>query len=70
MSSKIVNQKTDLNPGSIVEIDKKHLYIAAAQSTVLSIEILKPAGKKEMKIDQFLNGAISRLNKGQQYVRV
>ena len=63
-------EKTDLEPGRIVNVSKNQLLIAADQGTVLSIEKLQPAGKNPLEIKQYLNGAINQLAIGEQFVRL
>jgi len=57
-------ETTSLGAGHVVEKTKKQLKIAAANQTVLSIDRLQPAGKSEMTIAAYLNGAGSQLQTG------
>lgn len=49
-------------PGKI-SVDGKQLRVVCGEGA-LSIDMLKPAGKKEMAIDAFLAGHLGRLNQG------
>ncbi len=57
-------ETTSLGAGHVVEKTKKQLKIAAANQTVVSIDRLQPAGKSEMTIAAYLNGAGSQLQTG------
>lgn len=59
-----LDEKTDLSAGQIVEKSKKVLKIAAANKTVISIDKLQAAGKSEMTVNAYLNGAGSQLQTG------
>ena len=63
-------QTTTAQPGEIVTKDKKQLVVAAADGTLLQINRLQPAGKGEMDVAAFLNGAGSALEIGQQWLEV
>lgn len=54
--AKKTDKETTLSPGSIVEWDKKSLFVACGNGTVLKITELQQAGKKKMSINNFLNG--------------
>lgn len=43
-------------PGSIIKWDKKGIYVACGNKTVLKVTELQPAGKKRMTVTDFLNG--------------
>lgn len=47
---------TDLQPGSVVDWDKKALYVACGAQTVLRLLEVQPAGKKKMPVSSYLNG--------------
>ena len=51
-----LDEKTDLEPGKVVRVDKHHLVIAAVIGTTYQINELKPAGKQNMNITAYLNG--------------
>lgn len=55
---------SDLEPGTISEIDKDQLVIATGSGGLSLLEV-QPAGKRAMTIAQFLQGA--RLNKGDRF---
>ena len=54
--SEVINQGTSKDPGTIIKIDKEHLYVACGEQTVLSLKEVQPAGKKRMGIDDYLIG--------------
>lgn len=54
--SEVINQGTFKDPGTIIKIDKEHLYVACGEQTVLSLKEVQPAGKKRMGIDDYLIG--------------
>ncbi|MBB1063750.1 methionyl-tRNA formyltransferase [Limosilactobacillus fastidiosus] len=51
-----LDEKTSLEPGKVVRVDKHHLVIAAGNGTTYQINELKPAGKQKMNITAYLNG--------------
>ncbi|WP_122645873.1 methionyl-tRNA formyltransferase [Enterococcus mediterraneensis] len=51
-----LDETTDEAPGTIIYRDKKQLWIACGQQTVLAIDVLQPAGKSKQTIQAFLNG--------------
>lgn len=51
-----VNDKTTLEPGSLIKWDKDALYLACGNQSVLKITELQPAGKKKMSVASFING--------------
>lgn len=51
-----LDETTDEAPGTIIYRDKKQLWIACGQQTVLAINVLQPAGKSKQTIQAFLNG--------------
>lgn len=53
--AEIIMEKHNINPGGIAYQDKSSLYIATGDFCIAVIRI-KPAGKKEMGIKDFLNG--------------
>ena len=54
--SEVIHQGTSKDPGTIIKIDKEHLYVACGEQTVLSLKEVQPAGKKRMGIDDYLIG--------------
>lgn len=50
-------EKTTATPGTIIHRNKKELWIACGEGTVLAIEELQPAGKGKQEITAFLNGS-------------
>jgi len=47
-----LQKTTEMNPGTVLEGGK----VVCGQSTLLQIKTLKPEGKSEMAIGDFLNG--------------
>lgn len=62
-----VSATTTLPEGTVVAYDKKKLWLAAGQQTVLALDEVQPAGKKMMPIGAFLNG-IKPLVIGEQVI--
>jgi len=63
-----LNETTTKAPGTVVMVDKKHLYIAAGSGSVLALDEVQPAGKAKQAIAAFLNGAGHGLTEGQQVI--
>lgn len=51
-------------PGTIIKKDKKHLWVACGQNSVLQIDELQPAGKGKQAIQEFLNGSGQKVQEG------
>lgn len=56
ISAEPLNETTNLNPGQVVRVGKHELVIAAGEGTVISFQQVKPAGKPQMSITDYLNG--------------
>ncbi|MCP9311838.1 methionyl-tRNA formyltransferase [Liquorilactobacillus satsumensis] len=65
---KPLTEKTTLAAGFVVEVDKKHLKVAAAKGTVYQLEVLQPAGKPKMNISAYLNGQGQGIKAGQRII--
>ena len=65
----VVDQATTLTPGHVVARTKKHLWIAAGEQTVLSLDEIQPAGKSRMSIAAFLNGKGKDIQIGDQIIK-
>lgn len=65
----VIDQTTDLAPGSVVEKTKHELLLSAGNGTVLSIQELQPAGKPKQQITDYLNGIGQSLKVGQQVIK-
>ncbi|GAA2980194.1 methionyl-tRNA formyltransferase [Lentilactobacillus parakefiri] len=65
----VIDQTTDLTPGSVVEKTKHQLLLSAGEGTVLSIQELQPAGKPKQQITDYLNGIGQSLKVGQQVIK-
>lgn len=61
-----LTEETTKVPGTIIRKDKKNLWIACGNQTVLAIKELQPAGKGKQTIQAFLNGSGQHVMVGQQ----
>lgn len=59
-------EETTEASGTIIRKDKKNLWIACGNQTVLAIKELQPAGKGKQTIQAFLNGSGQHVMVGQQ----
>ena len=59
-ASKVLDEKTTEEPGTLILNQKNHLKIACGLETVLEILELQPAGKKVMKSQDFINGSLRK----------
>ncbi len=66
--TKVVDSKTNMKPGTIVEKTKHQLLIAAGQGTVLSLIEVQPSGKPKQQITDYLNGTGQSLKIGQKVI--
>ncbi|MHC5247004.1 methionyl-tRNA formyltransferase [Enterococcus sp. LJL90] len=57
-------EATDATPGTIIKKDKKNLWVACGDGTVLALDELQPAGKGKQKIQEFLNGSGQKVQEG------
>lgn len=62
----LADETTSETPGTIIHKDKKQLWVACGEQTVLSIKELQPAGKAKQLIQEFLNGSGQQVAVGQQ----
>ena len=60
-----LDEKTEQAAGTVVEVTKHILKVAAADGTVYQINELQPAGKQKLAITDYLNGMNQTLEKGQ-----
>lgn len=67
--AQVVDQTTEMAPGSVVEKTKHQLLLSAGKGTVLSIQELQPAGKPKQQITDYLNGIGQSLKVGQQVIK-
>ncbi|MGF2383905.1 methionyl-tRNA formyltransferase [Lentilactobacillus otakiensis] len=67
--AQVIDQHTDLVPGSVVEKTKHQLLLSAGDGTVLSIQEIQPAGKPKQQITDYLNGIGQSLKVGQQVIK-
>ncbi len=61
-------QTTEFEAGTVVEVSKHELILAAAENTTYSVKILQPAGKPKLKITDYLNGVGQGLKVGQKVI--
>jgi methionyl-tRNA formyltransferase len=61
-----LEETTEEQPGTIIFKDKKNLWIACGNKTVLAIKELQPAGKGRQLIQEFLNGSGQQVQVGQK----
>ena len=54
--AEVTSEETSKEPGTIIKIDKEKLFVACGKKTVLSLKEVQPAGKKRMKIENYLIG--------------
>ena len=66
LSVEVLDETTTEAPGTIIQKDKKNLWIACGEGTVLAIKELQPAGKGKQAIAEFLNGSGQHVEIGQQ----
>lgn len=70
--AEVADETTDQAPGTIIKIQKKpaQLWVATGEQTVLAIEQLQPAGKKQMDVAAFINGGAGNLAVGDSFDQV
>lgn len=68
----VEGETTDQAPGTIIKIQKKpaQLWVATGNQTVLALEKLQPAGKKQMDVAAFINGGAGNLSVGDAFDQV
>lgn len=66
----VLDKKTVLSAGKVVEVAKKSLEIACGDGTVLAINSLQPDGKSKQTIVDYLNGSGQGIKEGQQVIDV
>ncbi len=59
-SSKVSNEKHNLNPGTIIKTTKQGFLMACGNNTTLEILEVQPSGKRRMKASEFANGALRK----------
>lgn len=64
----VTNDQTSLKPGTVVEVGKHVLKIAAASGSVYQINRIQPAGKPQMDITSYLNGVGQGITMGQEII--
>ncbi|WP_311407163.1 methionyl-tRNA formyltransferase [Liquorilactobacillus uvarum] len=63
-----LEEKTALEAGCVVAVDKHQLKIAAAEGTVYQVDTIQPAGKPRMKVTDYLNGVGQNIQLGQKVI--
>lgn len=58
---------TDLEPGTVVKIDKDQFEIATGDGQTIAVLDLQPAGKKQMTAKDYLRGTGSKLQIGDRF---
>ncbi|HWL24372.1 MAG TPA: methionyl-tRNA formyltransferase [Ureibacillus sp.] len=58
---------SNLEPGTVVNIDKDYFEVATGDGSTLSILDLQPAGKKRMTAEDYLRGTGSKLQIGDRF---
>lgn len=66
IGSEVSEEVTTEQPGTLIEVGKKELKVACGEGTVLSLIKIKPAGKGELAIHEFLNGVGRTLEVGEK----
>lgn len=65
--SSIGSTSTELEPGTVVKIDKDQFEVATGDGKTLAILDLQPAGKKRMTAQDYLRGTGSKLQIGDRF---
>ena len=60
---KVGNITHNLNPGEIVNVNKKYFTMACGNNTTIDIYEVQPVGKKRMKAVDFINGGLKKYRK-------
>lgn len=60
---KVGNTTHNVNPGEIVNINKKYFTMACGNNTTIDIYEVQPVGKKRMKAVDFINGGLKKYRK-------
>ena len=63
-----MDEQTALPAGTVVEVGKHQLKVAAADGTVYQINRIQPAGKPQMDITAYLNGVGQGIKAGQELI--
>lgn len=62
-----LTETTTKEPGTVIEITKKHFLVACGEGTVLQINELQPAGKGKLKASEYLNGVGRTMEVGHRF---
>ena len=60
-----LSNKTDKEPGTIIDIQKESILVACGNHTVVQLDEIQPAGKTKMSVAAFVSGLGSKLNTGE-----
>ncbi len=63
--TEVIDETTDKEPGTVIQLDKEDLYVASGEGTILSLKEVQPAGKKRLNVVNYLAGA--DLEEGAQF---
>jgi methionyl-tRNA formyltransferase len=55
-SASVLDETTELLPGTVVCAEEDRLHIAAGDGSILAIHTVQPAGKRAMGVDEYLRG--------------
>ena len=64
----VIDEKTSLMPGQIVQKNKHLLWLAAGDNSIIQLDIIQPAGKPKQEITAYLNGMGQNLKEEQQVI--
>ncbi len=60
----VSDKETETEPGTIVELTKKNIFVACGDQSVLMLREIQPAGKNAMPVANYLSGAGRDLEEG------
>lgn len=66
-SGEKVETTSDVEPGTIIEINQEKLIVKTGDTTGLAITNIQPAGKKKMPANEFIRGVGAAWNKGDRF---
>lgn len=65
--SEKVETESDVEPGTIIEIESDRIIVKTGDNTAIAITDIQPAGKKRMQADVFIRGIGTSWTKGDQF---
>lgn len=66
LAEEVENQTTE-DPGTIVKLTNKEMWIQCGESSTLSLLIVQPFGKPKMAVEDYLPGAVNHLKEGVKF---